>query len=496
MQFPRGYWLYERSKHLWVSGYPIKAKLFKTPQEFALHLIWLLSASKDYKDCCCVHCNLPNLPKQSPPSDDTPTLARASPVKPPEKPAPKVTPVPLPQIPGKNQSKPSTPTQRAQVMQRAVTPSASPMPTSTPTTTTAKQTPVLTPSPGQAPQAQPMAQIQPQVQSQPTVGWSLQSSFLFRVGELVWYKNGNTWRLGVVAGSNNQNGHELLPIGHWMGQPRNAMKATEDLRPFYAFSVPEVTIPDLKNKFYDEVPWEAMFRAAGNEAGKRDLLALDASKMAASKIDRSYSLWSQSSEDASGKAYFGCFFGTERIEVGDCLRLRSLPLELGVVSDTAILGLRTIFTSADYPDAVLFCGNIYVLIKGEATNAGAPGNLPLALQDESNWRNSIGATGWQWLLVKEDVVLQQQSIRGRFYPTHRLMPILDPARFRHAIQLGQVNDQLAPQLNNHMDGNGRYIGRRRNRLDTLGASVVQGARLALEPHVREEPDMAIPQQQG
>ncbi|PHH58741.1 hypothetical protein CDD82_2747 [Ophiocordyceps australis] len=40
--FPRGYWLYEKSKHLWVSGYPIKGKLFKSPQEFGLHLIWLL----------------------------------------------------------------------------------------------------------------------------------------------------------------------------------------------------------------------------------------------------------------------------------------------------------------------------------------------------------------------------------------------------------------------------------------------------------------------
>lgn len=273
------------------------------------------------------------------------------------------------------------------------------------------------------------------------------------------------------------------------------MKMTEDMRPFHAFSVPSVTIPDLKDKIFDEVPWEAMFRGTGNDTGKRDLVALDASKMAAWKIDSSYSLWSPISEDPSGKViYYGCFFGAERVEIGDCLRPRSLPRELGLASDTAVLGLRNIFTSKDYPGAVLFCGHLYMLVKGDAPNAVPPDSLPLALRDESNWRNSISPTSrWNWVLVKENIVLQEQAIRGRFYPTHRLMPILDSARFQHAVQQGQVDDQFA-QLNNRMDGMGRYIGRKRNRMDTLGVSVVHGARLALDPHVREEGNAGAPQQ--
>jgi hypothetical protein len=59
VNFPQGYWLYEKSKHLWVSGYPTKARLFKTPQEFGIHLLWLLSSSEDSADCCCIHCNVP-----------------------------------------------------------------------------------------------------------------------------------------------------------------------------------------------------------------------------------------------------------------------------------------------------------------------------------------------------------------------------------------------------------------------------------------------------
>jgi hypothetical protein len=36
-----------------------------------------------------------------------------------------------------------------------------------------------------------------------------------------------------------------------------------------------------------------------------------------------------------------------------------------------------------------------------------------------------------------------------------------------------------------MDGTGRYLGRKINRLDTLGASVAHSARISLEPFIRE-----------
>merc|ERR1712000_263774 len=104
------------------------------------------------------------------------------------------------------------------------------------------------------------------------------------------------------------------------------------------------------------IPWETMFRATGNDASKRDLLALDASKLAASKIDFSFSLWSpfpQGKEVNGIASYYGRFFGAERIEVGDSLRLRNLPAELNINSDTVILGLRHIYTTSNNPDQVL-----------------------------------------------------------------------------------------------------------------------------------------------
>ncbi|KAK7397800.1 hypothetical protein QQX98_012834 [Neonectria punicea] len=542
VQFPRGYWLYEKSKHLWVSGFPIKAKLFKSPQEFAVHLIWLLSTSMDYGDCCCAHCNAGNVAKGAAAAEESLIITHEAPKN--EKLPLKVTPVPLPQIPGQpvqkhigaaprptsTQSTPATtaqnspapvamqpqaqaqprpqsqppvqppvhpspqPSPQVQVQTQAQPPlQAQPQPQPQPHIQTPQPQLQAQPPKPQQPQAQlqpHQQQIQPQPHPQPQLNqWVLKSPTMFRTGELVWYQNGTTWRLGMIAASSNGN-HELMPIGHGLVQQQNVTKQDGDMRPFHAFTVPPVAIPDLKEKMFDEVPWEGMFRAPGNDGNKRELITLDASKLAAAKVDYSYSLWTRLSEDPNAKTvtFYGCFFGAERVEIGDTLRLRSLPAEFNVPAETGVLGLRFIFTTKDFPGGVFFRGHIYQPVKGDADppNVVNEEHLPIALREESQWRNSTSpGKRWRWALVKENVVFKEQSIRGRFYPMHRLMPILNPAAFRQAVAQGQTDDQYA-HLNNRMDGSGRYLGRRANRLDALGASVPHTARFALEPFVREE----------
>ncbi|KAH7160292.1 hypothetical protein B0J13DRAFT_643811 [Dactylonectria estremocensis] len=515
VQFPRGYWLYEKSKHLWVSGYPIKAKLFKSPQEFAVHLIWLLSTSMDYKDCCCAHCNAGNIAKGAAATEETLIITHEAPK--PEKLPPRVTPVPLPPIPGqpllkqasaaaRSASAQSTPVVTAQNSPAPAGPvplpkvQPQPRPQSLPPLQPQSQAPPqLQPSPQPPPQiktqpqlqAQTQVPLQPQVQAQPhqqpqttpqpqpqpqaqqqVASWPLKSSLMFRAGELVWYQNGTTWRLGLIAASANGN-HEVMPIGHGLVQQMNVTKGDRDMRPFHAFTVPPIAIPDLKRKLFDEVPWEGMIRAPGNDGNKRELLTLDASKMAAAKVDYSYSLWTQLSEDANAKTvtYYG-----------------SLPAEFNVPAETGVLGLRFIFTTKDFPGSVFFRGHIYQPVTGDIDppNVVSEDKLPVALRDESQWRNSISpGLRWRWALVKENVVFKEQSIRGRFYPTHRLMPILNPEGFQQAVAEGKTDEQYA-HLNNRMDGSGRYLGRKANRLDAVGASVPHTARFTLELHVREE----------
>ncbi|EGR48058.1 uncharacterized protein TRIREDRAFT_108133 [Trichoderma reesei QM6a] len=515
VHFPRGYWLYEKSKHLWVSGYPIKSKLFKSPQEFGVHLIWLLSASKDYGDCCCVHCNTPA------PSKPLPPVQGPARTEKPERPV-KVTPVPLPPIPGQPpQRAPSiTPVPQAAQPQQPQQPQPQQLPQQLPQQKPIQQTPVPLPAhiqsnqPAQASQSPQLIQPNP---SQPVpmagtnpptppkaqaIQWSLKSPLLFRAGELVWFQTGNTWRLGIISNPGNMtpNGmtFELLPIGHAAVPQPNVTKAEADLRPFHCYSVPSVDIAELKDKVFDEVPWESLFQAAGSNAVRRDLINLDASKMAASKVDFSHSLWTRRGDDPTGKAvsYYGCFFGAERLEIGDAVRVKMAGAEANS-SQTTVMGLLHIFTSADYPGSVFFRGPIYQLSKqgAAASTAGAgtviddeKDKLPLALQEEVRWRTQVTRSRqWCWVLIKDNVVFKEQSIRGRFYPTHRLMPIYNPNEF-NALLAGQqpLRDQHI-YLNNRMDGaGGRHIGRKANRLDTLGPCVPHTARLMLEPHIQEE----------
>ncbi|RFU74110.1 hypothetical protein TARUN_8149 [Trichoderma arundinaceum] len=558
VQFPRGYWLYEKSKHLWVSGHPTKSKLFKSPQEFGVHLIWLLSASQDYDDCCCVHCNTPSPSKlpfapeettaqattqsslQTPIPVPVPVPVPAqSPIQPPiqapvevpaklekpERPV-KVTPVPLPPIPGQPSHRPPNITPRPQAVQQPQQPppqpkpiQQTPVPLPTPIqpresreplqpTQPTQPTQIIQPSPSQplptavtnpstpvpvAAAATPTPLQQPKPQA---IQWSLKGPLLFRAGELVWYQTGNTWRLGIIAAPGNMTpsgmAFELLPIGHAMVPQANVTKAETDLRPFHCYSVPAVDIAELKDKVFDEVPWESMFQAAGNNAVRRDLINLDASKMGASKIDFSHSLWTRRGDDPTGKAvsYYGCFFGAERLEIGDAVRVKMAGAEANS-SQTTVMGLLHIFTSADYPGSVFFRGPIYQLSKGPSA-AGTvideeKDKLPLAMQDEIRWRTQVTRSRqWCWILIKDNVVFKEQSIRGRFYPTHRLMPIYNMNDFRALVAGQQLRDQHI-YLNNRMDGTGgRHIGRKTNRIDTLGPCVPHGSRLALEPHIIEE----------
>ena len=403
---------------------------------------------------------MPSAAKLAPSLDDTGMSTPTLPPSKPEKAPPKVTPVPLPAIPG----------QAPAVRQ--------PTPTNPPVS-----------QPQASPQKEANSQAQAATQQQHSVGWALKSPLLFRSGEQVWYQNGNTWRLGIIRAQSGNN-HELIPLGFGMVIPQNVAKSDADMRPFQAFSVPPVTIPDLADKVFDEIPWEPMFRANVNDASKREVILLDASKLAASKVDYSYSLWSPISEDPQAKSitYYGCFLGAERVEIGDCLRIRQLPTELNITAEHPIMGLRFIFTSKDFPGALFFHGHIYRQAEpGTDPAAMVPEDqLPIALRDESNWRNQVNPGKHHgYILLRENTVLKEQSIRGRFYPSHRLMPILNPQGFQAALAQGQVDDQY-PYLNSRMDGAGRYVGQRHNRIDTAGASIPHGMRLALEQHIGEE----------
>lgn len=595
MHFPRGYWLYEKSKHLWVSGHPVKSKLYKSPQEFGLHVLWLLSGSMDRTDCRCIHCNVREMPNMEeltvsdvprplpaanntqPPSKmrkitpqippgvaaspipvpaaaSTPPMAKKeTPVPVPTPMAKKETPVPIPTIPSRagpapapaqapvqtkppvqqqqQQQQPPQPIQATPVHPQVQAPSQVPVqpqvqqPVQQPVQQQIQQ-PIQQPiQQQQQAQQQPAAPAQAQqpVQSQvhapappvyqqpqflpyPQPYGGIVAPALFRVGELVWFQISSGWRLGIVAATGiinpNTNKAELqiLPMSHvnFNQSPIQTLEATT--RPFLAFSVPNVSISDLQNKAYDEVDWDAFFQTITPEdTHRREVALLDSSKMAAQKVGVSFSVFSRLSETNGGKKidYHGIFLGAERIELGDVLRVR-LSAEQGVPPAAAnlpdaLLGLREICTAPiDSPGNAFFKGDIYQPISGDNQPVGGipvpDDKLPRPLRDEIAFRNKFAANDrWRCVLLKQNAVLREPDLKGRFYPTHKLLPLLDgQAKVLAEVQKGIVRD-VQQRLNQRIDTfKTAYIGQKRTRVETIGPALPPGSVIQFEQSVRED----------
>lgn len=283
-----------------------------------------------------------------------------------------------------------------------------------------------------------------------------------------------------------------MTLGFAMVPQPNVLKQMLEMRPFLTFMVPELSFQELKGKKFDDVRWDSLLQACSADVGRREAAVLDASKLAAARISNTYSLWSTIPGDPTAKSttYYGCFLGAERVELGDCVRVKRLPPDYNITADGLVLGIRYIFTMQDYPGAIFFRGRLYKAADQTSTlSTLVPDEaLPIALRDESNWRNHVNSTPRRgWILIEENAVLKEVSIAGRFYPAHRILPIVDPASLQQAMDQRQV-DGVQVYLNNRLENPQDYIGRQRNRKQAMGLAVAQGQHITFEPHVREEPD--------
>jgi hypothetical protein len=303
-----------------------------------------------------------------------------------------------------------------------------------------------------------------------------------------------------------------MPIGYGETKQPAVLKSDTELRPFHAFTVPPPTREDLQGRDYDGVPWKTLIDQAGTDERQQALgiLLLDASKLGALKIDQSFSLFTPLTQKESAVSYYGAFLGAERIEIGDVLRLAQTPKFPGVTN--VYLGLRGIIAQQKM---VVYRGTAYRLLQGaEATAAPATtansvpteAMLPRALREEINWRTSVvPGLPIRWDILQADLIVKEPEIKGRFYPTPRLAPILAPAGFQRAVTQAEeavaaegpdggarVLSAVSPALNGRLDagaGTARYIGRKLNRRDAAGAMIPHGpqaVKFVFEASVREE----------
>ncbi|KAF3005467.1 hypothetical protein E8E14_007832 [Neopestalotiopsis sp. 37M] len=442
-----------------IYGHPLSdrsgnPRSYATANEFFHHLIWLIGGSSDQGDCACKLCNKsakhePEALKKRIAAATGPVSAHASPA--------------------------ASPALQAASMRR--------------------------PSPMQDPIHAPVAAAGPsqQTQVQAEVRPVAEEIVIFREGEIVWYKNNNAWRLGVVLKiaptdgvSDDQPKCLIKPLAHAAIQLDNVLKTEADMRPYLAFSVPPVNMREIQGMRMSQINWHQISQYAGNDRQKHEMVALEASKLAVAEINDSYSTFNNypiSPADPNRQIVGGLFLGAERISVNEAIRYRLRPNENNptwIKSLPVVMHLREIYVA---PDGLHFVGDIYRL-EERAIQQAMPtqGPLPAAMIREQQFRSDVkkrAGTRFDWVLIAQNQDRDETAVRGRFYEAAKLLPIIDMGNFQAALSRGVVSD-VQSYLNTRLEAPSTTPDRRkRNRREALSTAVPDGFFLSFGPDIRE-----------
>jgi hypothetical protein len=419
----------------YLYGHPQgRKKRYRSPADFFPHLLWLGTDPDDNRsNCSCKIC--------SPEGDD-----EDEPVK---------TEAQAP-VPVKKESKILPP---------------QPAPKSTPA-----------PAPLPKPISQPPQQAAPRAREKKADG-EPNGSYLYRPGELVWFNNGLNWRLGVIAKRgllNNNPRYQLQPLSNPLQHQPYQIKDEEILlRPWLAWSVPDTTIPALKNMEYDKVPWDRVINGDYDQSQVRDYV-VDGSILAAKVIDASYSLFDRIENALVGPGeiqYNGMFLGAEKIWVGEPVRLRIPGNDIVVLIIHKLIERQTPNSTAT---TVTFIGDVYKFVEmptpyRNRSEWPTPA-LPPRMVADLRFRNEVADNAkkgiwYEWRLLEPAARRGMSDIKGRWYETRTLLPILRGAeKFQEDITKGKTSD-AGEWMNGRRDNNTILEQRRKNRRDTFGLAV-------------------------
>ncbi|KAI0998761.1 hypothetical protein K3495_g9434 [Podosphaera aphanis] len=333
------------------------------------------------------------------------------------------------------------------------------------------------------PTPKPVIQLPPKIKSKEQDADSKPypiNKFIYRPGELVWFNNGANWRLGVISKrdlKNNQTPRYLIqPLSNPEQHQPLQIKEQDSLRPWLAWSVPETTNPDLKDLLFDQVSWDRVVRGEFDRGRNTDYV-VDGSILAAKQIDASYSLFDRIENAVVGNGdvvYNGMFLGAEKIWVGEPVRLGGYGTEI------VILIIDRMVEHIGPPLTVTFTGDVYKLVEMPSPHGRISDwpkyshDLPPRMSTDIAFRNEIAlkrGVWYEWRLLATPATKQLKDIKGRWYETQTLLPILKtPQKYHADLLLGQTSD-AGEWMNGRKDNNNIPEQRRKNRRNTLGRAV-------------------------
>ena len=290
------------------------------------------------------------------------------------------------------------------------------------------------------------------------------NKFFYRLGEVVWFSRGAAWGLGVITTRDTPQNYSLhhqysiQPLSHPFGHPSTITCLQDHLRPWLAWSPPPCTCSDLNpnpinhNRVYtyDTVDWQGVLNGRFGQGDAE----VDGSIMAAKAVETTFTLFDPINikvPSVSGitTQYNGIYLGGEKIWVGEPLRLRSTT----VATDIAILHFiieRPNSSDPAHPAVILIGDTSTYRIAQLEPDAVLKddSHLPLRIREDLRFRNSItmqhvnparNFTSF-WRLQIKAARLELSDIRGRWYESSLLLPLLDEAGYTSARSQGEIGD--------------------------------------------------------
>ena len=330
---------------------------------------------------------------------------------------------------------------------------------------------------------------------------SLYRRYIYRIGELVWFNRGSAWGLALVVkrdvnklaqqqGKNSTTRFLVQPLSHPHSHPDCKLVSSEDaLRPWLAWSAPAPTHRALAGKSYAAIDWKGVL--AGH-FGQGDA-EVDGSILAAKQIDESFSLLSPLANNTlttGERTYLAMFLGGEKIYVGEPVRLRINQGQDVMVIHEIIEKLKPNSTNVALA-TVHIVGDLYRLITVayESSNLKHITNplLPSRMKADLEFRNNVTSPTKQihsyWKLLQTSVRLTIADLKGRWYESSVLLPVLrGSSAFAADIQRGDITD-VGDWINGRGDANGAAgkVGvRYRERLEAIGRAIPPRLSLGVE----------------
>ncbi|KAI9736386.1 MAG: hypothetical protein M1818_006119 [Claussenomyces sp. TS43310] len=308
--------------------------------------------------------------------------------------------------------------------------------------------------------------------------------YLYRPGELVWFSKGPAWGLAVICKRQYVNSaarYLLQPLSHPLHHPPPQIKDQESIRPWLAWSLPQTTHSQIRTLKFDEVPWERVVRG---DFGAGDA-EVDGSILASKAVDGAYNLFDRlqiPTAATSEVCYRGMFLGGEKVWVGEPVRISADRDDIVILIIEQMIERATSMSSA-----VTLVGDVYKFVEMPTPykdrSTWPTQNLPPRMVADLRFRNEVADNAkrgiwYEWRLLEPAARKSLSEIKGRWYESRSLIPILRGAEAaKQEIGQGATSD-TSIWMNARGDNSSPEGQRKKNRLDTLGNAVPKDLKIS------------------